>query len=135
MIIDNWPVHSHIENLKIITLPIFLPKNITPIRNPVDRGTIQGLKTKYCTIFAFHIIATFDNKKPIKFFNILEVMYMLTRAWDQVSTNIIVNCYKEGKISEQSQNEVISNFDDPFNDLEDQLEGLQIQALLYFLVL
>ena len=60
---------------------------------------------------------------------------MLTRAWDQVSTNIIFNCYKEGKISEQSQNEVISNFDDPFNDLKDQLEGLQIQTLLYFLVL
>lgn len=97
MIIDNWPVHPHIENLKIITLLIFLPKNIIPIRNSAEQGTIQGLKTKYCTIFAFHIIATLDNKKPINVSTFLKSCRCLLELGTRYQLILLSTAIRKGK--------------------------------------
>ena len=51
-------------------------------------------------------------------------MYMLTRAWDQVLTNTIVNCFKKAKISATSQIEAINNSRNPFRDPKYQLDEL-----------
>ena len=51
-------------------------------------------------------------------------MYILTRAWNQVSTFAIVNCSKKAKISATSQVEAINDSDDPFSDLKYQLDEL-----------
>ena len=50
---------------------------------------------------------------------------MLTRAWDQVLTTTIVNCFKKAKISAASQIEAINDSDNPFNDLKYQLDKLR----------
>ena len=96
MITDNCtyctlPAHPHIEKLKAMT--VALAKNTTSITQPMDQGVIQSLQTKYCTILVRRIIAALDNNKVIPKFSILEAMYMLARAWDQVLTVTIVNYF------------------------------------------
>ena len=88
------------------------------------QGVIQGLKTKYRTILVRCIITALDNNKAIPKFNILEAMYMLTRAWDQVTTTTIVNCLKKAKMSATSQIEAMNDSGNPFVDLKYQLAEL-----------
>ena len=88
------------------------------------QGVIQGLKTKYRTILVRCIITALDNNKAIPKFNILEAMYMLTRAWDQVTTTTTVNCLKKAKMSAASQIEAMNDSGNPFVDLKYQLAEL-----------
>ena len=90
----------------------------------MDPGVIRSLKTKYRPLFFRSIIAALDNNKVIPKIHILEAMYILTGAWDQVSTTTIVNRFKKGKISVTSQIEAINDFDEPFSDLKHQLDKL-----------
>ena len=87
----------------------------------MDQGVIQSLKAKYRIILVCRIIVALDNNKTIPKFNILEAMYMLTRAWVQLLATAIVNCFKNPKISATSQIEAINGSDEPFCDLKYQL--------------
>ena len=91
---------------------------------PMDQGLIQRLKEKYHSFLVRRIITALDNNKAIPKFDILEAIYMLTRAWDQVLTTAIVNCFKKAKISVTSRIEAINDSNDPFNDLKYQLDEL-----------
>ena len=51
-------------------------------------------------------------------------MYMLARAWDQVSTTTIVDCFKKSKISATSQIEAINDCNNQFCDPKYQLDEL-----------
>ena len=82
---------------------VFLPKSTTSITHPMYQGVIRSLKAKYFTILLRRIITALDNNKPIPKFNILEAMCMLTRAWGQVSTITIVNCFEKVSILAESQ--------------------------------
>ena len=70
------------------------------------------------------VIVALDNNKIIRKFNILEAMYMLTRAWAQVLTNTIVNCFKNAEVSATLQIEGINDSDKPFSDLKYQIDEL-----------
>ena len=50
LVIDNFPAHPYIENLKSIKL-FFLPPNTTSATRPMDQGVIRSLKAKYCRIW------------------------------------------------------------------------------------
>ena len=123
MTIDNCPSRPNIEKLKTMTIA-FLPKNTTSITHPMDQGVIRSLTTKYSAILVRRIITALDNNKAIPKFNILEAIYMFTRAWGQVSTTTIVNCFKKAKVSATSHIEAINDSDDPFSDLKYQLDEL-----------
>ena len=49
-------------------------------------------------------------------------MQMLVAAWDAVTTKTLVNCFRKSKISSKSQKTVITEDDDLFKELEEEIE-------------
>ena len=47
---------------------------------------------------------------------------MLVAAWDAVTTKTLVNCFRKSKISSKSQKTVITEDDDLFKELEEEIE-------------
>ena len=56
-------------------------------------------------------------------------MFMLKKAWEDVSKQCIVNCFRKADISKESQEDVINEADNPFAgifaDNDDSLEDLE----------
>lgn len=50
---------------------------------------------------------------------------MLTAAWDKVSPITVQNCFKRAGVSKESQECSISDTDDPFKKLDEQLDNLK----------
>ena len=50
---------------------------------------------------------------------------MLVSAWDALSTQTIVNCFRKSGISTESQETVIAEDDDPFRELQDEIDDLR----------
>ena len=52
-------------------------------------------------------------------------MEMLVSAWNAVSTEIIVNCFRKTRISTANQEAAISDQEDPFKDLQNEIDASQ----------
>ena len=50
---------------------------------------------------------------------------MLVSAWDALSTETIVNCFRKSGISTESQETTIAEDDDPFRDLKHEIDDLR----------
>jgi len=59
-----------------------------------------------------------DKKAELPKTSILQAMIMLKTAWDNVSTETIVNCFRKSGISEVARNVAMDENDDPFKDTE-----------------
>ena len=58
-------------------------------------------------------------------------MQMSVAAWDALTTKIVVNCFRKSKISSGNQKTTIAEDDDPFKELEEEIENLRsIQPVL-----
>ena len=49
---------------------------------------------------------------------------MLDSAWDALSTQTIVNCFRKSGISTESQETTIAEDDDLYRELQDEIEDL-----------
>ena len=56
---------------------------------------------------------------------LLQGMQMLVSAWDALSTHTIVNCFRKSGISTESQETAITEDDDPFRELQDEIDNLR----------
>ena len=52
-------------------------------------------------------------------------MQMLVSAWDALSRQTIVNCFRKSGISTESQEADIAENDDPFRELQDETDDLR----------
>ena len=50
---------------------------------------------------------------------------MLVSAWDALSRQTIVNCFRKSGISTESQEADIAENDDPFRELQDETDDLR----------
>ena len=50
---------------------------------------------------------------------------MLASAWNEVSQATIVNCFKKAKISDKDQAIAINDEDDPFKEINEDLQELR----------
>lgn len=129
LIIDNCTAHPHVQNLKWIEL-IFLPPNTTSHTQPMDQGIIRALKAKYRSHAVRKLINALEKNEPIPKFSILSAMYMLKKAWDEVSNQTFTNCFKKSGISQKDAEKSINEEDDPFKGLGDEdVEEDVIQTL------
>ena len=71
--IDNCTAHPHVENLKWIKL-IFLPPNTTSHTQPMDKGIVRALKTKYRSLAVSKLIIALERKELIPNFSILSAI-------------------------------------------------------------
>ena len=59
-------------------------------------------------------------------------MRMLDVAWGKVTKETVVNCFAKAGISKEKQVESLSEADDPFTDLQEQLDKLAVHAPEFF---
>ena len=123
-VIDNCPARPHIDNLKAIKL-YFLPPNTTSKTQPMDQGVIRSLKAKYPKNVVREIIQSLEKKKTLSKISLLQGMQILVSAWDALSTQTFVNCFRKSGISTESQKTAIAEDDDPFRELQDEIDDLR----------
>ena len=50
---------------------------------------------------------------------------MLVAAWDAVTTETVLSCFRKPKILSESHKATIAEDDDPFKKLEEEIESLR----------
>ena len=75
----------------------------------MDPGVIRSLKAKY----------------RLEKISLLHGMQMLVSAWNALTTETIVNCFHKAGISVKEQDTAIAKEDDPFKDLQDEIDALR----------
>ena len=124
LIIDNCPAHPIIDNLSHIKL-VFLPPNTTSVSQPVDQGIIRCLKAHYRKRLVKLILRCPDSNKALTKVSLLTALQLLASAWNEVSQATLVNCFKKGKISDKDQTIAINDEDDPFKEINEDLQELR----------
>ncbi|XP_066146779.1 tigger transposable element-derived protein 6-like [Euwallacea fornicatus] len=96
LFLDNAGSHPrdlNLENIKIC----FLPPNCTSVCQPLDQGIIKNVKFFYRDLILKHILTKVDGalsaSELAKSINILEALYFVHRAWNNVSQATIKNCF------------------------------------------
>ena len=90
----------------------------------MDQGVIRSLKAYYNALALQRLVVAIDKGKDLPVFSILDAMKMLDLAWQKVKTSTIVNCFVKAGISEDQQKSAQSDDNDPFRDLQNQIEKL-----------
>ena len=52
-------------------------------------------------------------------------MLLLVSSWNDVRKTSIVNCFRKANISESSQSDAVNDEDDPFKELNENLNELR----------
>lgn len=104
LFIDNCTAHNSIpllENVKVI----FFPANMTSVIQPMDQGIIKNLKHFYRRLLVENILSGDYEALKIKL-DVLQASRMCKKAWDQVTSETIANCFrKAGFIKKANGNE------------------------------
>ena len=79
----------------------------------MDQGVIHSLKAKYRKNVVRKIVQTVEKEKTLPKISLLQGMQMLVSAWDALSTQTIVNCFRKSGISTESQETAIVENDEP----------------------
>lgn len=104
LLVDNCTAHPQTVYLSHIRL-IFLPPNTTAIVQPMDMGVIKNLKGHYRSKLSSRIIGMLDADKTkdagtvLKSVNLLDCIYLVTEAWNDVKGTTIANCFSHAKFS------------------------------------
>jgi hypothetical protein len=93
LLVDNCPSHiidsTILSNIKLV----FLPPNTTSKLQPLDNGIIKNFKVFYRKKLVSKLLGTIDNNEEFKI-NVLESLLLSEYAWEAITTNTIVNCFK-----------------------------------------
>lgn len=129
LFLDNAASHPRdlvLQNIKIC----FLPPNTTAFCQPLDQGIIQNFKMRYRSIILKHILAKMDEvtsaNELVKLINVLDAIYFLNTAWQEVSSSTVKNCFR--KAGFRYENTVSVNQDEGF-DSEDDLPLIQVAEM------
>lgn len=91
----------------------------------MDQGAVRSLKAHYRVLAVPLYIRAVDKKNPFPDISMLVAMNMFTAAWDLVSEKTIQNCFKRAGISKQSRQCAVNDEDDPFKELNEELDKLR----------
>jgi len=127
LFIDNCTLHVIINGLTNTKL-IFFPPNCTSKLQPADQGIIQNLKVHYRKTMIRRMLQCLDDDKPVKAIDLKDAVFMMAKAWDNVSTTTIKNCWKKagfpGEVAEPSHDPFESDDEDEdTNELDGGLWG------------
>lgn len=95
LLLDNAPSHicEDLSNVEVL----LLPKNTTPILQPLDMGIIKAFKNHYNNALILNSVGKndFDAEETMKCTTILDAMYFCSNAWEAISTETIKNCFQK----------------------------------------
>ncbi|XP_050299542.1 tigger transposable element-derived protein 6-like [Anthonomus grandis grandis] len=116
LFLDNACCHPKDIRLKNIKL-IFLPPNCTSIVQPLDQGIIKGFKTFYRTIIIKKLLLAINTAESAqelaRKIHVLDAIYFINIAWDQVTKKTVQNCFIKSGITHS-------------NSLENRAENLEM---------
>ena len=72
------------------------------------------------------LIEATEKKKLLPEFSILDAIQMLDVAWEKVTIKTVVNCFEEAVILKEKQSKALVDVDEPFKDLQEQLDKLAL---------
>ena len=90
----------------------------------MDQGVILSLKAHYQRRIVRPCIKSLGEKKSLPKITILQAMKNLTSSWNAVSEKTIVNCFKKANMSHANQPTAVTDADEPFKSLEEELDNL-----------
>jgi len=126
LFVDNCAAHpkdtSFLRNVKVVR---YLA-NCTSTLQPLDLGIIHSLKAYYRKCLVQISICLMESGKEIKKkINVLETMYYIMAAWQQVSQQTIQNCFCNAGHKYQLDGNEIANNDDDFGQDRKELYRAQ----------
>ncbi|GFO12528.1 tigger transposable element-derived protein 4-like [Plakobranchus ocellatus] len=128
MIVDNCPAHPSVDNMKAIKL-VFLPPKHHQYFRALDQGIINSFKRNYRKAVAQRYLVHIDTGCPDTFnISVLQALYLMKKAWDDISTSAIANCFRyAGFYSQEESSETESETSQENRDLVflfDRLKGV-----------
>ena len=123
LLIHNCPAHPSVSDLTNVQL-VFLPPNTTSVLQPMDQGVTRSLKAHYRGRVIRRLCRALDKTKTLPKISILQAMKIRVSSWEAVSAQTIVNCFRKAGITSEAQNAAITDADDPFSDLKENLQQL-----------
>ena len=123
LLIDNCPAHPSVSDLTNVQL-VFLPPDTTSVLQPMDQGVIRSLKAHYRGRIVRRLCRALDKTKTLPKISILQAMKILVSSWEAVSEQTIVNYFRKAGITSEAQNAAITDADDPFSYLKENLQQL-----------
>jgi hypothetical protein len=94
LLVDNVSTHKIPVELKAIELA-FLPPNTTSVIQPCDQGIIRAFKMRYRTMLLRRLLLWIEAKKALADFEftLLDAIHTSARAWQEVESTTISNCF------------------------------------------
>lgn len=111
LFVDNCPAHPKdipLDNIKLV----FLPPNATSKLQPLDQGIIKVLKQKYRKKLVQRYLKEMETTTPAKKLNVLDSMHYVSAAWNEISPEIIKNCFGKAKFFHSSDYTLEESADD-----------------------
>ena len=94
LFVVNCTAHLSVPGLTN-TILIFFPPNCTGKLQPADQGIIQYLKVHYRKTMIRKMLQYLDEDKPVKAIDLKDAVFMIAKAWDNVTQNTIKNCWRK----------------------------------------
>jgi hypothetical protein len=97
LLIDNAGGHNVTDDLKKKLTNVdllFLQPNTTSVIQPCDQGIIRAFKANYRFLLSKFCARNLDDKDELIMPNVKEAIFMIKEAWDNVSRETIVNCWR-----------------------------------------
>ena len=104
LFLDNCPSHPDVQlsNVKCV----FLPRNTTSKLQPLDQGIIASLKARYKRLMMLELVSSMSDADSMtelaKKVTIFDAILNTKLAWDGVSTEGIVKCWKKAGFKENT---------------------------------
>ena len=89
----------------------------------MDQGVIRSTKAKYRLSLIFKMLCAVDSGLDIPSVSMIDAMVMLNNAWNDVTPETIVNCFRKAGLSPYSQEQAVHDLDDPFQQDSEDLES------------
>lgn len=113
--IDNCSSHVSVAGLTNIKLIFFLP-NCTNKLQPADKGIIQNVKVHYRKTMIRRMLQCLYENKPVEAISLKDAVFMMAKAWDDVSITTISNCWNKAGFPD----DVAEPSHDPFESDEEE---------------
>ena len=128
LIVDNCPAHPVVDGLTNVKVA-FLPPNATSKLQPMDQGVIRALKVRYRKKLLTRLIASVDSQDEFKV-SLLDAMYFISWAWNDMSSSIIKNCFSKSGFSTPESDPAEDDSDSLIAEVGQQLHCLQQSGLV-----
>jgi len=109
LIMDNFSGHKKYTEKNSNIEILLLPPNTTSKLQPLDAGIIKAFKDKYSFLFHSYLLESlsqdnYDLKTELKKYSLLDAIKLVSKAWDSLEKETIINCWSHTGIADVFNN-------------------------------